>query len=432
MRVALLTYGAVPNPTAGGGTLTNWTLATHLLSEGHEVVSLPLLPPAWYVDPTGTPVGERIRRLEALGAEVVPVESATDVEASKGEAGLAARLRRAWRPEPEFLFPTLADREAVGAALAEQRPDVAFIYHWEALAASHGFRQVPKLGVTVDLSHLVQLYRWRRSLRLSTPGALRGLVQLQRVLRCHPRLLVRFLRDCDAAGNFAAHHAAWLRRKGASHCEYLRTPIPDPVGPAWRTERERFRSRERARILLIGHLKGIATMDGLEVFAKEVLPRLERALDPESFEVRLVGGYDPPAELERALDRPSVTLCGHREDPGEEFLAANVVLVPTSIPLGTRVRILSAFSYGACVVAHDSNALGIPELAHGDNVLLGHTPRDLARAVVAALRDEELRLRLEAGGRETFERYFAPSVAAARISSILERLVSSRSRVPAA
>src|SRR5262249_40476629 len=149
---------------------------------------------------------------------------------------------------------------------------------------------------------------------------------------------------------------------------YLRTPVPDPFA-------EGGNIGERAlpgppRILLLGHLKGIATLEGLDLFATGVLPRLEQRLGAGGFEAPLVGGHETPAALPAARARPSVTFHGHAENAGDEFQAATALVVPTPIGLGTRVRILTAFSYGCPVVAHESNALGIPELADGYNVLL--------------------------------------------------------------
>jgi glycosyltransferase involved in cell wall biosynthesis len=90
------------------------------------------------------------------------------------------------------------------------------------------------------------------------------------------------------------------------------------------------------------------------------------------------------------------------------------------------VRILTAFSYGCPVVAHESNALGIPELADGSNVLLADDADGLADSIVRVVRDEKLRRHLRENGRETFERWFAPNVAAARILELLTSLAVGR------
>jgi glycosyltransferase involved in cell wall biosynthesis len=417
MRVALVVGGGVPNLTAGGATLTNWTIVGYLLAQGHEVVVCPLVDEE-YIDPTGATLAQRVEQLEAAGATV-------EVLRSRATTREAPRLRRYLDPPDELLYPTIADRGLVRDALERAQPDVVLAYHWEALAALEGVHVAPKLGVAVDLSHLPRLYRWRASLRRDPVRSLRSLPQLQAYLRRQPTLMVRFLNDCDAAGDFAAHHAEWLRKHGASHCEYLRTPVPDPFAEGG----TRKRAHEGPpRILLLGHLKGIATLEGLDLFANGVLPRLEQALGADGFEARLVGGYEPPAELRAAFDRAAVTFHGHTEDAGAEFVSATVLVVPTPIELGARVRILTAFSYGCPVVAHESNAAGIPELADGYNALLADDAAGIADSIVRVVRDAELRTRLRENGRETFERWFAPDVAGARILELLSSLATGRIR----
>jgi glycosyltransferase involved in cell wall biosynthesis len=187
----------------------------------------------------------------------------------------------------------------------------------------------------------------------------------------------------------------------------------------------------KPRILLVGHLKGIVTLDGLRIFAREVLRALEDALGEDGFEARIMGGYDPPPELAEPLSRPAVRLLGHVEEPGEEFRSATVMLVPNSIPLGVRVRILTGFSYGACIVSHRANAQGIPELEDGRNALLADSGAGLAQAVLDAVADPERRARLGGGARSTYEAAFAPPVAAARIANTLERIARAQTLAPA-
>jgi glycosyltransferase involved in cell wall biosynthesis len=168
------------------------------------------------------------------------------------------------------------------------------------------------------------------------------------------------------------------------------------------------------------------TLDGLRIFTEEVLPRLEAELGPDGFEARIIGGYEPPADLARSLARPSVTLLGHVEDPAAEFRSATVMLVPNSIPLGVRVRILTGFSHGTCIVSHRANVYGIPELAHGWNSLMAADGSELARRVLDAIGNAPLRRSLEHGARVTYERSFAPPVAAGRIAEVLAQIAPAR------
>jgi len=423
VNVAVVMAGVAPSPASSGSALTLWTLIKYLLERGHTVGAVALVG-GQHEDP-GADFERRLAAVRELGVDIREMRSRAAEVYEEMDVGLRARARRTWHPRDEELFPTLLDREQVAEAVRDLAPDVAYVYHWDALAATRSLRgHVPRLATVVDLPQLSLLYRWRSQPRRLTRGALAQLLWLQARLRHQPRLMVDLLNECESSGNFAAHHAAWLRRKGARACAYLHIPVEDQAGAGWRAGREQ--PRERPRLLLIGHLRGASTLEGLGVFAKQVLPRLERALGRDGFEVRVVGGYEPPEHLRAALARPSVRLLGYLDRVDEEFAAAAALLVPTSIPLGTRVRILSAFSFGCPVVAHEANALGIPELAHDENALLGRTAAELAAGVVQVARDDSLRRRLEHAGRATFERYFAPGVAAARVEALLARLAERR------
>jgi glycosyltransferase involved in cell wall biosynthesis len=164
------------------------------------------------------------------------------------------------------------------------------------------------------------------------------------------------------------------------------------------------------------------TLEGLELFARQILPSLERELGADGFEVRIAGGYTPPPELARLLDRPSVRMLGHVDEAGDEFRGADVMLVPNSIQLGIRVRIVTAFSYGTCVVTHSANRQGIPELEHGRNSLVCESPEELVSETLRALRDADLRRRVGVGGRETYDRDFRPDVSVGRIAEVLDEI----------
>lgn len=390
MRIGVLAAGAVPNPTTGGGALTQWTVLRWLVERGHEVTLFHLESDV-FADPSGVSREDRLAAVEALGARIVPVEPTVRGPLARGS--VATRVRRFNRPRAEELFPEMRQADAVRTAFGTVKPQAAWVYHFEALAGSRGLRGiVPRAAAVGDPPHLPRLHHWR--LRPSVHGG----VRLLSTLAWQPRLARGLLRECESAGAFAAHHA---RQLGV---EYLRTPVPDP-SPTTRRE------RPRPTVLLIGHLAGAVTLEGLRVF-RSVLPQLER----ENVEVRVVGGHEPPEWLRES---PAVVLAGHREDATEELVSAHALVVPTSIPLGVRVRVITAWSHGTPVVAHAANAQGIPELVHEDNALLAASPDALAREILRAVGDEALRTRLGASGRSTYERAFAPEVAAAAVEERL-------------
>ena len=239
----------------------------------------------------------------------------------------------------------------------------------------------------------------------------------------HPRLMAELLNDCDVKGCFGAWDAGWLRRHGVPDCRYFQSPILDAAGPAWQAMRDALPPRPKPKIVTaVSHLGATSTSAMLGMLATEIIPRLERTLGPEGFEVHVVGEGQPPKELAALLPRPSVILRGRVEPADAELLSADVLLIPTPIVLGLRLRIITGMSFGCCVVAHTNEALNIPELIHDQNALLASSGAGLADAVIRAIRDPALRRRLGANGRKTYEEHFHPGVAGNRMVVELERV----------
>src|SRR5262249_49280923 len=146
MRFALVA-SSVPNPDSGGGAITVWSVARHLIEAGHEVVSVPVNDPG-YDDAAGRTFEERLEQGRPLRPEVRPAVP----RASSPRRRIAARGGRA---RDEELLPNLLDAPAVSEVVEEIRPDAVYAYHWDAVAATRGLRgRVPRFSMVVDLAHL--------------------------------------------------------------------------------------------------------------------------------------------------------------------------------------------------------------------------------------------------------------------------------------
>lgn len=399
-------FDSVPSTRHGGGGITAYSMLQALRAEGHRV-SVAVTPESY-----PTMAGSRDDNIADLRRSGIDV---FDLASSDLPIGVPLKVEVAARRIAEHA--------------ASLSPDVAFAYHWEAINLMGRIpSSVPRLGAVGDPYHLPSLIRRKFNQKYLSDEERAGM-QLDpadeaRFVETAMRQMTALLNQCQTAGAFAAHHAAMLAENGASHCRYFRTPVPDPLlpGHAFPPKAGRF------KILHIGHLKGIATLTGVELLAEHVLPALDALLPPDSFEIHIVGGYAEavPENLRRALDHPAIVFRGHITPPDEEFLTSHLLIVPTPVELGIRVRIITAFSFGCAVVAHPANALGIPELVHGENCLLGEDGRSLATQCAAIFHDPALRMRLERGGRRTYEDAF--SIGAAGKHLVDEMVALSRSR----
>jgi glycosyltransferase involved in cell wall biosynthesis len=181
----------------------------------------------------------------------------------------------------------------------------------------------------------------------------------------------------------------------------------------------------RPRILLgPSQLGATSTAAGIRFFAREVVPRLDRALGRDGYDVHVIGKGDPPDELARMLPHPGIVVRGWVDDIDAELASATLQLAPTPFVLGKRMRIVSAWAYGLCVVAHAAEAVNLPELVDGETGLLGADGAGVADAIVRAARDSDLRERIGTNGRRVYESTFHPSVAARALVQRLEALTS--------
>lgn len=402
MHVALVTHG-LPQPSSNGGPMTCWGLQTHLLEAGHEVTVVALRHPG---DRFAGPEREEVVRATGAALVSVPVPE--------------PELRPGVMPTP--LQQTGALAPTMEGVLRDAGADVAFVYHWDTLAACHGVHVLPKLGAVGDPVHLPRLRRWQNTRPVLGRLFVERGIRVARETGPMTREMVALLGDCDAYGCFQADAAAWLRRKGAGACAYFASPIADPGLPGPRP------ANARPRILLgPSRIASTSTRAGVELFAREILPALERALGRDGFEVHVVGEGDPPPVLARVLPHPAVVMRGRVEPADDEFAACDVQLVPTPFVLGIRLRLVSGLAHGCCVVAHAAEQANIPELADGENCLLGRSGAELADAIARAARDPELRARIGSAARRTYEEHFHPSVAGAAIARRLEEIAGTGS-----
>jgi hypothetical protein len=416
MRIAFVASD-IPNREHGTVTYSSLLLLQGLRERGHDVSTILLLPSRSAFGDDAT----RARWLSELAesghqAVVVPADVPPP---SYGRVG---RLRRLAVPFAEDAFPHHGLHPLVEHELARARPDATLVYlGFDALAATDGSRAAPRFAFMGDPAHLPPRHR-RRFEGIERRGIAEWLWRIEN--RHHRRAVMGLLRRSDAAAVNAAHHAAELRRDGLTHVRYLQTPIDDWGGPEWAREKTELESKGPLRIALMGHLRGTATLTGLAFLADRVLPALDERKGSNGYEVHVCGSGSLPAGLAQRLDHPAVRLRGFVPDVVRELRQSHVFLVPTPIDLGARVRIASAWSCGACIVAHTANSRGIGELEHGRNGLLGDSGPALAEQIVRAYDDPELRARLAAGGRATYESSYAPAATVPRVEAILEEIAA--------
>ncbi|MCF8150171.1 MAG: glycosyltransferase family 4 protein [Sulfuritalea sp.] len=335
-------------------------------------------------------------------------------------------LRRYINP---YLFPAVAARPAVADQVKAIQPDViASIWSWEALAASYDIPGVPKFVYYGNPNHKPPeaQFRYPALFDIETSGLIGrlkfGILKL--LNRAREIQHLRMMAACEATANNALIDASYYTAMGHPRSIYLQNMWPDAAGGAV------FGGRPAADGLThicgsVGNVGATGNTFGLHFLGAELMPCLRTRLGDEAAVMDIFGGGKPRSLVASVLRDPSIRLRGWVGDLNAEIVRSAAFLVLTNA-YGFNVgntRILLAWSLGACVIAHTSSALSMPEMVHGENALLGETAEEIADLVVQAIRDPDLRARVGRGGYDTFLKYYRSETVVPRMLVEIDRTV---------
>ncbi len=388
----LLVLDEVPHPNYSGTGVTATALVESLIKNGYLVHILAL-------DKANNNIGDSENYWNNLGVCV-------DILDFKTPGNIFSKYIHKVFMHPKYLFSGTNQKNDLLEFVESNGVDIIVGYHWNAAAAACDI-SIPKYFLVGDPVHLPILFAHKMYKKYQD-----GYLSFEYIKRLFVKLLVRkyvngmvyLLNSADSSRAFAAHHAKQLRVDGALNCLYMHTPVNDPL-----INKPIANKGKDLKILHIGHLKGTATLSGVELIADEILPYLKRKVKTP-FELHFVGAFYKtiPVLLREKLKCNEVLFRGQITPPDYEFLSSHCLLVATPIELGIRVRIITALSFGCVVVAHTANTKGIPELEHGYNCLLADTGKELAKHCIMIYENERLRSELEKNSRTTYESHFSP------------------------
>ena len=337
---------------------------------------------------------------------------------SAGGAPSPTRPRRSDR-----FYPMTGFAPAVAERVTHGRFDLVFSF-WspEALAATADVSSAPvftyygnpdaKPGAA-RLAH-AELF----DLDTSSPWGRLRLLRAQAENRSLARAHLRMMSHSTWAANVCKIDAEYYAAAGHPRAFYVQNMWADIGGKDWQALRDAHERDDAPIIGSIGNISSTGNRFGLLFLADELMPQLERELGGRMIDVLGIG--DPGSLLRSKLTHPSVRMRGWVDDIDQEILSSPVFLNVNNNCADFIVghtRFLHAWSLGACVVAHENSALAMPEIVHNENALLGGTGEEIAAHVVSAIEDADLRRRIGAGGRATFERDF-------RATTVIERVLA--------
>ena len=171
----------------------------------------------------------------------------------------------------------------------------------------------------------------------------------------------------------------------------------------------------RPTVVFTGSMDWAANIDGMQYFLKDVWPLVLAAQTDARLVV--VGRNPPGALVGLARGLPSVEFTGFVDDVRPYVHAAHVFVIPLLVGGGTRIKAFEAMAMGCPIVSTSIGTEGLgaePEV----HFLERDGPGDMADAVLALLRDPDLRRRLSTHARSIVEQRFGHHVAAKKFERI--------------
>lgn len=183
-------------------------------------------------------------------------------------------------------------------------------------------------------------------------------------------------------------------------------------------------------VLIIGAQSREATgnYDATMWFLDEMWPQARR-LAPD-LRLKIVG-RNPDPSVQAWDGRDGVEVIGFAPDERPYLGKARALLVPLRVGGGSRLKILTAFAMGTCVLATTIGAEGIA-CTDGVDVKIEDEPEGFARALARLWGDEAERRRLGEGGRRLAERRYDWDLIGDKLDAFYRAVVAGRAPAPGA
>jgi glycosyltransferase involved in cell wall biosynthesis len=176
------------------------------------------------------------------------------------------------------------------------------------------------------------------------------------------------------------------------------------------------------RLLFVGNLTYAPNLEAAVVLAREILP-VVRENHPHAT-VDLVGAH---AGLGGEASAEHVRVAGAVAELEPWYEGADVVVAPLLRGGGTRIKVLEAFANRRAVVATPAAVAGL-EVRDGREVLLGDSPRELARHVTALLDDPRRGAVLVVAAARTLAARYTQEVVAPAVWELVAPAATERPR----
>lgn len=179
--------------------------------------------------------------------------------------------------------------------------------------------------------------------------------------------------------------------------------IPNGVDLKYFKFNQEIRNPEgKKTILFVGNFKYIQNQDAASALVKEVFPLIKKEIKNVKL---LIVGKNPTREI-KSLAAKDVLVESKIEDIREAYSRADVLLAPIRAGSGTKFKILEAMATGIPVVTTAVGSEGI-KAQDGSELLIREKTKELAKATIELVENEDLRYKLTTNARRLVEKKYS-------------------------
>ncbi len=173
---------------------------------------------------------------------------------------------------------------------------------------------------------------------------------------------------------------------------------------------------EGCSLLFVGTMSYTPSVDAMQYFCGEILPRIRQSQDVDLWIV----GRDPTASVMQ-LQGGGVVVTGQVADVVPYYRRCNVAIAPLRAGSGTRLKILEAMALGRPIVTTSIGCEGLNVVDERD-LMIADTPAEFAARTVRLLGDHALARQLAANARRLVVDHYDWDVLAERLLGVYECL----------
>ena len=163
--------------------------------------------------------------------------------------------------------------------------------------------------------------------------------------------------------------------------------------------------------------------DAILYFYDKVWPLIKKEI--RDVRVSIVGKNPSNKILSLSRQEANIEVTGYVEDVRPYIARSSVYIVPLRIGGGSRLKILEAMAMGKTVVSTSIGCEGL-NVADNENILIADSPEDFAVKAIIALKDSELRKKIENNARKLVVGQYSWDIICEKVNSVYKETAKTR------